>query len=72
MLTKIKNFLIAFGIAAMVICAAYFAGKRKGRQDEKIKNTEAVRKNIAAAMRARSMLGDSDFIRRLREKYSRK
>jgi hypothetical protein len=71
MLTKIKNYLIALGIAAGIIFSTYLAGKRKGKNDEKIKSAEAVQKNIAAAMRARSMLGDSDFVRRLRAKYKR-
>ena len=71
MLSKFKNYLIAAAIAAGVIFAAYFAGKRKGKENEKIKNLEEIRKNVARAMRARAMLGDSMFVRRLREKYRR-
>jgi hypothetical protein len=68
MFGKIKKYLIA----AALIAAAYFIGKRRGKDDEKIKNLEKARKKIADAARARARLGDPDFVRRLRERYGRK
>ena len=72
MLSRIKNYFIGAGIIAAVLIRVYFMGKQKGINDEKIKNAMAVQNNIARAMRARGMLYDADFVRRLRDKYSRR
>ena len=71
MLNRIRNFFAAAGAIACVVFYAWVRGKQKGRDDEKIKNDLAVRENVVRAMRARGMLYDSDFVRRLHDRYCR-
>jgi hypothetical protein len=71
MLNKIKKYLLAAIAVIGLVVAAYFGGKSKGKQDEKLKNIEKVQKNVISAARARSLLGNSGFVRRLRRKYGR-
>jgi uncharacterized membrane protein len=74
MLDKIKNIWESckFALVAVAMFAVYLAGKRRGKQDEKAQNDKAVLANISRSDRARARLADSDFARRLREKYTRK
>ena len=71
MLNKIKNKLAAAGIFFAIATYIYFKGLRKGQENEKIKSMEKIQRNIAAAARARAMLRDSDYVRRLHDKYKR-
>jgi len=71
MLNKIKNYFIGISAGLCIAVAAYIAGKQKGKSDEKIKNAAAVHENVVRAMRARALLRDPDFVRRLRAKYGR-
>lgn len=60
------------GIVAFVVALAYAFGLRKGKQNEKMHNDKKVLANISRADRARTALNDSDVVRRLRKKYTRK
>ncbi|MDL2295615.1 hypothetical protein LJC18_02265 [Lachnospiraceae bacterium OttesenSCG-928-E19] len=74
MLKKIKNIWneCKFALVALALLVVYLTGKKRGKQDEKAQSDKAVLANISRADRARSRLNDSDFARRLREKYTRK
>lgn len=72
MISKIKETISSVAIMAGLLFAVYMFGKRKGRNDERLKNAETVQKNVSKAMRARALLDNPDFVRRLREKYRRR
>jgi uroporphyrinogen-III synthase len=67
MMNKIKAILAAAGIAVIF----YFFGKRKGADDEKIRNLKAGQKNMARVLRAHAELDDPDFVRKLHDRYRR-
>ena len=67
-MNKLKNYILGTGIAI----AAFFIGKSKGGKDEKIKNINGILHNVDQATRARNRLHDSNFVRRMHEKYRRK
>lgn len=72
MLNKIKNYII-IGISCIAaIFIAYFFGKNKGRQNEKIKIDRKIQKNIMDANAARNNLNDTSFVDKLHRKYGRK
>ena len=67
MMNRIKALCAMVGIAVVF----YFFGKRKGADDEKIKNLESTQKNMARVLRAHSKLDDPDFVRKLHDRYRR-
>lgn len=69
MLEKLKKYIA--GIIAGVIALAYFLGKRKGKQDEKISQNKTVLENLGRANKARSGLNNSDTVSKLHKKYKR-
>jgi uncharacterized protein HemX len=64
---KVKLLLAAVAMAV----AAYFFGKQKGKDNEKLRQYERESNNILAANRARGALSDDTARRRLRAKYDR-
>ncbi len=74
MLEKLKQIWGEFKIAIIVavLFAVYYFGIKKGKNDEKASQTEAVLANISRADMARARLRDNRVLRGLRQKYTRK
>jgi len=59
-------------ITTIVLLGAYTAGFLQGKLNERNRALQNTHETVIAATRARISLNDPDFVRRLREKYSRR